>query len=183
MQYSELKKSPKHVFSYEYCEIIKNSFFTELLRFLLLHFLQVINQLLCKGMSVKVKEMSLLWSRNIFSSQHISERHIVRCIKSRTPLFTNLSSIFPESLNNLIRLYPIKLKTGMFYHMFYHVLTKTFRNTIFLDICQCALNEQLFFCHFSYMLFLIYVLLFVVFLNKLFLQFLSKNGSMYIVTI
>ena len=54
-----------------------------------------------------------------------SSRHIVWCIKSRTLLFINLSSIF-RFLNNSVRVYSIKLKIGTLDHM-----NKTFRNTVF----------------------------------------------------
>ena len=39
-------------------------------------------------------------------------------------------------LNNSIKVYPVKLKIGMLYH-----LNNTFRNTAFLDICQYALKR------------------------------------------
>ena len=46
----------------------------------------------------------------------------VWCIKNGTPLFINWSGF----LSNSVKVYPIKLKTGMLYHM-----NNAFRNTVF----------------------------------------------------
>ena len=54
-----------------------------------------------------------------------SSLYIVWCIKSRTRLFINLSSIV-RFLNNSVRVYPIKLKIGILDHM-----NNTVRNTVF----------------------------------------------------
>ena len=63
-----------------------------------------------------------------------SSRHILWCIKSRTHLFTNLSSIV-GLLSNSVRVYPIKLKIGMLYQM-----NNTFRNTVFSIFVDVPLN-------------------------------------------
>ena len=89
-----LKKSLTQVFSCEYCEIFTNSFFTELLRWLLLLFLKVIKQLFRKGVSVTrfLTKFPCYDVLLIFTSQNVLERHIVWCIKGRTRLFTNAAS-------------------------------------------------------------------------------------------
>ena len=67
---------------------------------------------------------TLLWRANIFFFS-TRLRYIIWFIKRRTRLFINLSSIV-GFLNNSIRVYPRKLKNGMFHHM-----NNTFWNTAF----------------------------------------------------
>ena len=90
------KESPTQVFCCEYYEIFKNNFLRELLRWLLLHFfLKVIKQLFRNGVNVSklLKKFPCYDVVITFSSQHVLERRIVSCKKSRSRLFTNLSSI------------------------------------------------------------------------------------------
>ena len=69
-----------------------------------------------------------------FSSQHVLGRHIVWCIKSRTRLFTNFSSIsrFSKYLYQGVLYKAEKLDASS--HEQY------FSKHHFLDICQCALT-------------------------------------------
>ena len=80
----------------------------------------------------------------IFSSQHFLERYNAQCIKRRTHLFSNLSS-FPGFPNNSIKVYSIKLKTGMRYYM-----DNAFQNTIFQISDNAPLNFHQNYFHNSY---------------------------------
>ena len=83
------------------------------------------------------KEVSLLWCPNNFYSQHVLERRIVWCIKSRTRLFTNLL---------LIPRFSKQLHQGVLYKAeTWHALSQEqyFSKHHFLDICQCAFNLEL----------------------------------------
>ena len=73
-------ESPTQVFSCEYCKILKNSFFTELLLWLLLHYFKS-----NKTVTTIFKEISLLWHPNkFFFSTHFRETYNLMYKKSNS---------------------------------------------------------------------------------------------------
>ena len=79
----------------------------------------------------------MLWCPKNFYSQHVLERRIVWCIKSRTHLFTNLSLISRSSK---------QLHQGVLYKAeTWHALSQEqyFLKYHFLDISQCVFNFEL----------------------------------------
>ena len=110
-----LKKTPTQVFSIEVCKIFKNTFFTEHLRWLLLHFI------FFKKKSLNSYFATMLWRTNnlFFSTLGL----MYKKPNSFAYKFVASCQVF---LNNSVRVYPIKLKLGMLDHM-----NNTFRDTVF----------------------------------------------------
>ena len=114
------------MFSCEVCKISKKTFFTEHLRWLLLLLRWLLLYFLKKAISQPCYDVLI-----IFYS-----RHIVWCIKSRTRLFINLSSIvkFSKQLHQSV---PCKAKN---WHAW--SLEQYFSKHRFVDICRCAFKDQ-----------------------------------------
>ena len=119
-----LKKTKTQVFSCEVCKISKKTFFTEHLRWLLLLLRWLLLYFFKKAISQPCYDVNNF----LFSTHHW-------CIKSRTRLFINLSSIvkFSKQLRQGV---PYKAQN---WHAWSH--EQYFSKHRFLDICRCAFNS------------------------------------------
>ena len=110
------KKSPTQVFSWEVCEhLFLHNTFGECFW----------TSGGCFWFFFKKKTTTAISQPCYDVLKFFSPRHIVWCIKGRTHLFVRLSSIFRLS-NTSVRMYPIKLKSGILDHM-----NDTSRNNVF----------------------------------------------------
>ena len=123
------------MFSCEYYEIFTNSLFTDLLQWLLLYYFK--NNWTAISQRLFSKKCLCCNALLILSSHHVLERQVVWCIKSRTSLFANLSSIFRFSKQ-------LHLHQGILYKAEnWHALSheQNFSKHNYLDHSQNAFNQ------------------------------------------